>query len=176
MAWVVALTALWRVLVNARTRLRCPRGSSERRWLVRTALRGRRLRRRRCRSCRGVGGWPARDGIEAHPGPSRTAGARSTARTWSRLSGPGLRSRAASSSNDPTTTINRKPPKRSSSTGLDDCSWYGRGRLADRRVSAALLAVLLIGLAGVGLSDCSARRVGHRGARARRSRRARANT
>ena len=54
--------------------------------------------------------------------PPRTAGARSTARTWSRSSAPAPRSSTASSSNDPTTHLNPKPPKRSSSTGLDDCS------------------------------------------------------
>ncbi len=42
--------------------------------------------------------------------------------TWSPSSAPAPSSKAASSSNDPTTCLQPKPPKRSSSTGLDDCS------------------------------------------------------
>ena len=42
--------------------------------------------------------------------------------TSSRSSAPAPRSTTANSSNDPTNTPNPKPPKRSSSTGLDDCS------------------------------------------------------
>ena len=45
----------------------------------------------------------------------------------------GASSRPASSSNDPTNTLNPKPPKRSSSTGLDYCSW--RRRTRTRRLS-----------------------------------------
>jgi len=54
--------------------------------------------------------------------PPRPAGARSTPRTWSRSSGRAPASRPASSSNDPTKPLNPTPPKRSSSTGLDNCS------------------------------------------------------
>jgi putative transposase len=53
--------------------------------------------------------------------PPRTAGVRSTARTWSHSCALARRSSTANSSNDPTTT-NPKPPKRSSSTGIDYCS------------------------------------------------------
>jgi len=53
---------------------------------------------------------------------AETGGARSTHRTWSRSSAPARHSSTASSSNDPTNTPNPKPPKRSSSTDLDDCS------------------------------------------------------
>jgi Transposase, Mutator family len=43
--------------------------------------------------------------------PPRTAGERSTLRTWSRSSAPARCSSTASSSNDPTKPINPKPPK-----------------------------------------------------------------
>jgi transposase-like protein len=52
----------------------------------------------------------------------RTAGGRSTHPTWSPSSAAAPSSRPASSSNGPTNTPNQQPPKRSSSTGLDDCS------------------------------------------------------
>ena len=64
-------------------------------------------------------GWPWRSSSSR---PPRTAGARSTPHTSSRSSAPAPPSSTASSSNDPTTHLNQKPPKRSSSTGLDYCS------------------------------------------------------
>ena len=67
-------------------------------------------------------GWPWRSSSSR---PPRIAGARSTARISWRSCAPGPRSSTASLSNDPTRNPNRTPPKRSSSTGLDNCSRLG---------------------------------------------------
>ena len=58
----------------------------------------------------------------------------------------GARSTTASSSNDPTNTTNPKPPKRSSSTGLDYCSrtiWRTASEAAAVRVDAAILILVM---------------------------------
>ena len=61
-------------------------------------------------------------GVQAHRGRPGPLARGQRAHTWSRSSAPAPRSSTASSSNDPTRHPNPKPPKRSSSTGLDDCS------------------------------------------------------
>jgi hypothetical protein len=87
--------------------------------------------------------WPWRSSSSR---PPRTAGARSTVHTSLRSSGPALASRPARSSNDPRNTANPTPPKRSSSTGIDNCSarWPWRsGRSAwPRSVSSNVRAVI----------------------------------
>ena len=67
--------------------------------------------------------WPS-----SSSSPPRPAGARSTHPTSSPSSAPAPASRTANSSNDPTNTPRHQPPKRSSSTGLDDFSLRVRPR------------------------------------------------
>ena len=69
---------------------------------------------------------------------------------------PAPRSATASSSNDPTRPTSPKPPKRSSSTGIDNCSWVDlAGLYGSSTAIAQVPTAVAIGYARLVLHACS---------------------